>query len=310
MRRAAVPERPAPRPPLAAESPVEVPGFPARRGLAVYILRSRKALTGLGLLVLVVGLAVLAPVIAPYPSTEMHALDRFAAPGSRYLFGTDFYGRDLFSRVLFGFRTSLLVAGLSVVFAMALGSVIGVIAGYSGGTTDTAIMRAMDILFAFPVLLLAITIVVILGPGVLTTVLAIGIVYVPIFARIGRGPTLVVREQAYIEAARALGQRAWRIVARHVLPNVSTPIFVQATINLATAILFESALSFLGLGTQPPYPSLGLMVSEGRNYLEISPWPTVFPGLAIVAAVLSFNLIGDALQEILDPRLRPTWIGS
>lgn len=286
------------------------PAAPARRGVGVYVLRSRKAITGLTLLALVVGCAAFASAIAPYPATQMHPLDRFAPPGSRYLFGTDFYGRDLFSRVLFGFRTSLLVAGCSVVFAMAVGSLIGVVAGYGGGTTDVAVMRAMDILFAFPVLLLAITIVVILGPGVLTTVLAIGIVYVPIFARIARGPTLVVREQAYIEAARALGQRAWRIIARHVLPNVSTPIFVQATINLATAILFESALSFLGLGTQPPYPSLGLMVSEGRNYLELSPWPTVFPGLAIVAAVLSFNLIGDALQEILDPRLRPTWTGT
>lgn len=294
----------------APESAGLLPGPPVRRGLSVYLRRSRKAVAGLALLALVVGLAAFAPAIAPYPATEMHPLDRFAAPSGGYLFGTDFYGRDLFSRVLFGFRTSLLVAGLSVVFAMALGTVIGVLAGYSGGTADTAIMRGMDILFAFPVLLLAITIVVILGPGVLTTVLAIGIVYVPIFARIARGPTLVVREQAYIEAARALGQRAWRIIARHVLPNVSTPIFVQATINLATAILFESALSFLGLGTQPPYPSLGLMVSEGRNYLELSPWPTVFPGLAIVAAVLSFNLIGDALQEILDPRLRPTWTGT
>ncbi len=304
---------PVPETPRPATPPVpiaEVLAAPARRGVSVYIIRSRKALTGLGLLALVVGVALLAPVIAPYPVTEMHVLDRFAAPSGRFLFGTDFYGRDLLSRVLFGFRTSLLVAGLSVVFAMLLGSGIGVIAGYAGGTADTAIMRAMDIVFAFPVLLLAITIVVILGPGVLTTVLAIGIVYVPIFARIARGPTLVVREQAYIEAARALGQQAWRIVARHVLPNVSTPIFVQATINLATAILFESALSFLGLGTQPPFPSLGLMVSEGRNYLELSPWPTVFPGLAIVLAVLSFNLIGDALQEILDPRLRPTWTGS
>ena len=288
----------------------DLPSAPPRRGLVVYILRSRKALTGLVLLAVVIGLAALASVIAPYPSTEMHALDRFAPPGRSYLFGTDFYGRDLFSRVLFGFRTSLLVAGFSVVFAMALGTLIGVIAGYAGGTTDTAVMRAMDIVFAFPVLLLAITIVVILGPGILTTVLAIGIVYVPIFARIARGPTLVVREQAYVEAVRALGQRAWRIIARHVLPNVSTPIFVQATINLATAILFESALSFLGLGTQPPYPSLGLMVSEGRNYIELTPWPTVFPGVAIVAAVLSFNLIGDALQEILDPRLRPTWTGA
>ena len=280
------------------------------RRMSSLALRSPKAVVGLVVLVLVVGLAVLAPRLAPYPVTEMHPGDRLAAPGPRFVLGTDFYGRDTFSRILFGYRTSLLVAALSVVFALVLGSTLGIIAGYTGGTMDTAVMRSMDILFAFPVLLLAITVVVILGPGTLTTVLAIGIVYVPIFARIARGPTLVVKEQAYIEAAKALGQHSWRIAWRHIVPNVSTPIFVQATINLATAILFESALSFLGLGTQPPYPSLGLMVSESRNYLELSPWPTVFPGLAIVLAVLGFNLIGDALQEILDPRLRPTWTSS
>lgn len=283
---------------------------PRPRSTAVFALRSPKAIVGIAVLLLVVALAVFAPRLAPYPVTEMHAIDKLAPPSGKYLLGTDFFGRDLLSRILYGYRTSLLVAVLSVAFALVLGSALGVIAGYTGGTVDTAVMRSMDILFAFPVLLLAIAIVVILGPGTLTTVLAIGIVYVPIFARIARGPTLVVRELAYVEAAKALGQRSWRIVLRHVAPNVSTPVFVQATINLATAILFESALSFLGLGTQPPYPSLGLMVSEGRNYLEISPWPTVFPGLAIVLAVLGFNLIGDALQEILDPRLRPTWTSS
>lgn len=283
---------------------------PRRRGLFTYAARSPKALVGAVVLAAIVLAAVAAPRLAPYPVTEMHALDRFAPPGGRYPLGTDFFGRDLLSRILYGYRTSLLVAGLSVVFAMAAGSALGVIAGYAGGATDSILMRTMDILFAFPVLLLAITIVVILGAGTLTTVLAIGIVYVPIFARIARAPALVVREQAYVEAARALGQRAERIILRHVLPNVSTPIFVQATINLATAILFESALSFLGLGTQPPFPSLGLMVSEGRNYLELSPWPSVFPGMAIVLAVLSFNLVGDALQEILDPRLRQTWAGT
>jgi len=274
------------------------------------IVRSPKLITGMAILVVIVLAAVLAPRLAPYPVTEMHPLDRFAPPGGKYVLGTDFFGRDLLSRVLFGYRTSLLVAVLSVGFALVCGSALGVSAGYTGGALDTTLMRAMDILFAFPVLLLAITIVVVLGAGTLTTVLAIGVVYVPIFARIARAPTLVVREHAYVEAARALGQRPLRIVARHVLPNVSTPIFVQATINLATAILFESALSFLGLGTQPPYPSLGLMVSEGRNYIELSPWPTVFPGLAIVLAVLGFNLVGDALQEILDPRLRQTWVSS
>lgn len=280
------------------------------RSVLTVALRSRKAVIGILALLVIAGAALLAPRLAPYPVTEMHAIDRFSPPGGRYPLGTDFFGRDLYSRILFGYRTSLLVAALSVAFALVTGSALGVVAGFSGGTVDTAVMRTMDILFAFPVLLLAITIVVILGAGTLTTVLAIGLVYVPIFARIARGPTLVVREQAYVEAAKALGQRPLRIIRRHVLPNVSTPIFVQATINLATAMLFESALSFLGLGTQPPYPSLGLMVSEGRNYLELSPWPTVFPGLAIVLAVLGFNLIGDGLQEILDPRLRPTWSSS
>lgn len=280
------------------------------RRISALILRSPKAITGVSVLAIVIALGVLAPYLAPYPVTEMHPIDRFAQPGGKYLLGTDFFGRDLLSRILYGYRVSLLVAVLSVAFALLLGSTVGILAGYVGGSVDTAVMRSMDILFAFPVLLLAIAIVVVLGPGTLTTVLAIGIVYVPIFARIARAPTLVVREQAYVEAAVALGQRAWRIIFRHVAPNVSTPIFVQATINLATAILFESALSFLGLGTQPPYPSLGLMVSEGRNYLEVSPWPTLFPGLAIVLVVLSFNLLGDALQEILDPRLRPTWTSS
>ncbi|HXF81700.1 MAG TPA: ABC transporter permease [bacterium] len=287
------------------------PRGPRRRaGFGRFAARSRKFVVGATILVLITTAALLAPRLAPYPVTEMHVLDRFAPPGGRYVLGTDFFGRDLLSRILFGYRTSLLVAALSVVFAMVLGSALGVVAGYAGGTVDSVLMRAMDILFAFPVLLLAITIVVVLGAGTLSTVLAIGIVYVPIFARIARAPALVVREQAYVEAARALGQRPSWIIARHVLPNVSTPIFVQATINLATAILFESALSFLGLGTQPPYPSLGLMVSEGRNYLELSPWPSVFPGLAIVLAVLGFNLVGDALQEILDPRLRQTWAAA
>ncbi|HEV8355024.1 MAG TPA: ABC transporter permease [bacterium] len=289
----------------AARSPQ--PAVRPRRGAAAAFLRYPKAVVGVVILLVIAALALLAPLVAPYPVTEMHTEQRFAPPGRPFVLGTDFYGRDLFSRILFGYRTSLAVAALSVSFALVIGGGLGIAAGLARRAVDSALMRAMDIVFAFPVLLLAITIVVVLGPGTLTTVLAIGVVYVPIFARIARGPTLVVKEQAYIEAARALGQHPWRIALRHVVPNVSTPIFVQATINLATAMLFESALSFLGLGTQPPYPSLGLMVSEGRNYLELSPWPTVFPGLAIVLAVLGFNLVGDALQEILDPRLRPTW---
>lgn len=292
------------------DSMVAVTPHTTQRHRKPVLIRFPKATLGLTIVTIVGLLAALAPWIAPYPVTEMHPEERFSAPSIKYPLGTDFYGRDLLSRILAGYRVSLLIACLSVGFALTAGGTLGILAGFHGGTVDTVIMRAMDVLFAFPVLLLAITIVVILGPGILTTVLAIGIVYVPIFARITRGPTLVVREHTYIEAARALGAPSLRILLLHILPNVSTPILVQASINLATAILFESALSFLGLGTQPPYPSLGMMVSEGRTYLELSPWPTVFPGLAIMLVVLGFNLVGDGLQEILDPRLRPAWTGS
>ncbi len=271
---------------------------------AGWVGRAPKAATGAAILAALVLAGVCADWIAPYAPTEMHPTDRFAPPGPRYPLGTDHLGRDLMSRILSGYRTSLAISTLSVGFALTAGGSLGVLAGYVGGRVDTFVMRSMDVLFAFPVLLLAITVVVILGPGTGTTVLAIGIVYVPIFARIARGPALVVREQAYVEAARALGATTRWILRRHVAPNVATPLLVQASINLATAILFESALSFLGLGAQPPYPSLGQMVSEGRAYLELSPWPTVFPGLAVVAVVLGFNLLGDGLQELLDPRLR------
>jgi peptide/nickel transport system permease protein len=252
----------------------------------------------------VAALALGAEWIAPAPPTRMDPQARLAGPSLRHPFGTDFFGRDLLSRVLVGYRTSLVIATLAVGLAAGLGGSLGVLAGYRGGRADTVLMRAMDVLFAFPVFLLAITIVVILGTGTPTAVLAIGIVYVPVFARIARGPTLVVKAQQYVEAAISLGAGPWHVVRRHVLPNIATPVLVQASTNLATAILFESALSFLGLGVQPPYPSLGTMVSEGRPYVELSPWPVVFPGLAIAVVVLGFNLLGEGLQELLDPRLR------
>ncbi len=264
---------------------------------------NKKGLVGL-MLLLALGLtALLAPYLAPYDPTEMHPLDRFSGPSQAYLLGTDFYGRDILSRIMFGLRTSLYIAFLSVTLAVLLGASLGILAGYFP-RLDNGIMRIMDVMFAFPVLLLAITIVAILGPGEFSTILAIGIVYVPIFSRVARGPTLAVREETYVEAARALGASHPRLIFRHILPNIAVPIFVQATVELAAAILFESSLSFLGLGTQPPQPSLGLMVSEGRDYLEISPWSTVFPGVAIALLVLGFNLLGDGLQEALNPQLR------
>jgi len=266
-------------------------------------LRNPSGVVGLALLLVIVAMALMAPWAAPYDPTQMHPGDRFSGPSGDYLLGTDFYGRDLFSRILHAFRISLAIAASSVALAVLLGSALGVLAGYFR-RLDGWIMRTMDVMFAFPVLLLAITVVVILGPGALSAVLAIAIVYTPIFARVARGPTLAVKEETYVESAQAMGAGTWRILSRHVLPNVAVPIFVQATVELATAILFESALSFLGLGSQPPHASLGLMISDGRAYLELSPWTTVFPGAAIALIVLSFNLLGDALQQVLDPRLR------
>ncbi len=268
------------------------------------LIKNKKGIIGLSILFTIAIAAALAPYLAPYNPTQMHFQDRFSSPNSHYLLGTDFYGRDILSRIMYGYRNSLLISFLAVTIASTLGSTLGIMAGYFGAQFDALIMRTMDILFAFPVLLLAIVIVVIIGPGLVSTVLAIGIVYVPIFSRIARGPTLSVKEDTYVEAAKALGEGHLQIILKHILPNVSVTIFVQITISLATAILFESSLSFLGLGTQPPSASLGLMVSEGKNYLELSPWGALFPGLAIALVVLGFNLLGDGLQEILNPRLK------
>ena len=267
-------------------------------------MRSRQGKLGALLLAVFVAAALGAPWIAPFDPTAMHGTSRLAGPGWPFLLGTDFYGRDLLSRILWGLRSSLAIAGLSVAGSTVIGTVLGVVAGYFGGRVDTLVMRAMDVLFAFPVMLLALAIVAVLGPGFASTVVAIGVVYLPIFARIARGPTLAARAQPFVEAARAIGQREAVIVWRHVVPNIMGPVLVQVSNSLATAILFESALSFLGLGVQPPMPSLGQMVSEGRNYMELSPWGTVFPGAAIMGVVLGLNLVSDVLQQHLDPKLR------
>lgn len=297
------------------QSPVQTPrvslGTVKRGRRAFQRIRrwNKKGLVGLVLLLILGLTALLAPYLAPYDPTEMHPLDRFSGPSPAYLLGTDFYGRDILSRVMFGLRTSLYIAFLSVTLAVLLGASLGILAGYFP-RLDNGVMRVMDVMFAFPVLLLAITIVAILGPGEFSTILAIGIVYVPIFSRVARGPTLAVREETYVEAARALGASHPRLILRHILPNIAVPLFVQATVELAAAILFESSLSFLGLGTQPPQPSLGRMISEGRDYLEISPWSTIFPGVALALLVLGFNLLGDGLQEVLNPQLRSRGKGA
>ncbi|MDR7543417.1 MAG: ABC transporter permease [Armatimonadota bacterium] len=267
-------------------------------------VRNRVAPIGLLIVSASVLVALLAPVLAPHDIRAMSPPDALAPPGGRYLFGTDEFGRDVFSRVLWGARISLVVAFLSVLVAVALGTSLGLAAGFYGGWWDSLAMRAMDIIFAFPAILLAIAIMAVLGASLFNLVVAIGIVYTPQFARVARAAALTVRSLEFVDAARALGLGNVRIIWRHVIPNVLAAVTVQISLSLSLAILSESALSFLGLGTQPPTPSWGNMLSEGRQFLEIAPWNAVFPGLAIMVVVLGFNLLGDGLRDLLDPRLR------
>lgn len=240
----------------------------------------------------------------PYPVTEQHALDRLKPPSTDYWLGTDQFGRDQFSRIMKGGANSLRVALFSVAIASFVGTVIGSVSGYIGGWFDTVTMRLMDVLFAFPGLLLALLIVTALGTGINNTILAIGIVYTPIFARVARGPVLAVKEMEFVLAARCLGKPEWAILLRHVLPNIRTVLIVQITLALSWAIITEAGLSFLGLGTQQPEPSWGLMLSDNRALAEIAPWLILYPGLAIMLTVLGFNLLGDGLRDLLDPRMR------
>jgi peptide/nickel transport system permease protein len=267
-------------------------------------LRNRVAPIGLVIIVGSIIVAILAPAIVPHDIRRMSPQHALVPPGGAYLFGTDEFGRDVFSRVLMGSRISLQVAFLSVLTALALGTTVGLAAGFYGGWWDAVSMRAMDIVFAFPAILLAIAIMAVLGTSLLNLVIAIGIVYTPQFARVARAAALGVRSLEFVDAARVLGLGNLRIVSRHIIPNVLAPVIVQVSLSLSLAILSESALSFLGLGTQPPTPSWGNMLSEGRQLLELAPWNAVFPGLAIMVVVLGFNLLGDGLRDLLDPRLR------
>ena len=248
--------------------------------------------------------ALLAPLVAPFGPNGQDILVRLKGPAWPHLLGTDNFGRDTLSRILFGYQTLFAISLAAVLGALTVGGTLGVIAAYRGGWTDRIAMRAMDILFAFPIILLAIGIVAVLGPGAISTGIAIGVVYIPIFARTLRAPALVLRESDYIAAARTCGSTETTIMLRHLLPNLSGIILVQTSLSLSTAILVEASLSFLGLGTQPPTPSLGRMLAESRNFLSLSPWPAVFSGAAILLASLGFNLLGDGLQDRLDPRLR------
>jgi len=255
-------------------------------------------------LVLIVAASVLAPWIAPYGVNEIDVAGALAPPSGAHWFGTDELGRDVFSRVLVAGSTSLSIAAVAVLFALVVGVSLGAVAGYRGGWVDAALMRVVDVMFAFPVLLLALAIVAIFQPGQLTTMIAIGVVYTPIFARVARASALSVRTSPFVQVSQTMGTPAAWILFRHVLPNIAGPVVVQTSLSLAFAILSEAALSFLGLGIQPPAPSWGGMLFTAQGFLTQAWWMSVFPGAAIFVTALAFNLVGDGLRDILDPRQR------
>jgi len=266
--------------------------------------RNRMAVAGLVIVVLVTFTAALAPLLAPADPAVQQLDDKRMPPNSDYLLGADEFGRDILSRIIYGSRVALFVALVAVAIAMALGVSIGLVAGYTGGWLDSVIMRVADVMLAFPYLLLAIALVAALGAGIENTTLAVGIWATPSFVRVTRSQVLGIKHREFVTAARATGVPTLRLVLRYVLPNAIPPIIVFATLYMANAILLEAALSFLGLGVQPPQPSWGLMVADGRDYLRVAPHIATFPGIAIMIAVLGFNLMGDGLRDALDPTLR------
>jgi peptide/nickel transport system permease protein len=266
--------------------------------------RNRLALAGLVVVVLLAVAAAGAPWLAPADPAKQSLIEKRARPGEKFLLGADEFGRDILSRIIYGSRVALLVGLLSVAIALGLGLALGCVAGFAGGWLDVLIMRGVEVLLAFPYLLLAIAVVSALGPGVLNTTIAVGIWGTPTVIRLVRGAVLTARESEYVNAARALGATAGRVLTRHVLRNILPTVIVYSTLFMANAILVEAALSFLGLGVPPPTPSWGLMVSSGRDFLLVAPHIATVPGLAIMVAVLGFNLLGDGLRDALDPRLR------
>jgi peptide/nickel transport system permease protein len=266
--------------------------------------RNRLAVIGLALIVVLALSAALAPWLAPYDPTRQSLVEKRAKPGAKYWLGADEFGRDIFSRVIYGSRVALLVGVVSVLIALAGGLVLGTTSGFAGGWLDAVMMRGIEILLAFPYLLLALAIVAAMGTGALNTTIAVGVWGIPTVTRMVRGSVLALRETEYVGAARALGAATPALLRRHILPNVIPGLVVYATLFMANAILLEAALSFLGLGVQPPTASWGLMVSTGRDVLLVAPHVATVPGVAIMVAVLAFNLVGDGLRDALDPRMR------
>ena len=277
---------------------------PARAGVARRLARQRGAMVGAVILAVLALMAVGAPRLASRDPIRTAPREALQPPGARYLLGTDQFGRDVASRVLHGARLSLTVGLIAVGIAVGLGVPIGLVSGFYGGRLDAFAMRVMDVLLAFPGILLALAIVGVLSPGLGNVMIAVGLAAVPTYARLTRASVLSARELLYVEAARAMGGRDRFILTRYILPNVVAPLIVTSTLGLGTAILSAAALSFLGLGSPPPTPEWGRMLSEGRDYLREAWWISTFPGLAIMLTVLAMNLLGDGLRDVLDPRLK------
>lgn len=285
-------------------SPDRTPVDTTRVSAIRLLLSNPVTVVAAALLTTTVFVALTANWLAPYGVNDVDVPNALQPPSFGHLFGTDELGRDVFSRLLVATQASMRVALISVAFAVVVGVTVGVLSGYRGGWLDTVFMRVVDVMFAFPVLLLALAVVAVLGPGVTTTILAIGIVYTPIFARVARASTMSVRVEPFVAVSRSMGTGHLFILGRHILPNIAGPLIVQTSLSLAFAILSEAALSFLGLGIQPPQPSLGRMIFDSQGFVALAWWMAVFPGAAIFLAVLAFNLLGDGLRDVLDPKQR------
>ncbi len=266
--------------------------------------QNKTSWVGLVVLLILATVAVLAPWISPYDPAEQHILDRFKPASDKYWLGTDAFGRDILSRIIWGSRISLTVGTISVFLGMILGGTIGIIAGYKGGLTDNLIMRVMDVFMSFPTLIMGLMVVAMLGPNLVNLTLAIALTVTPRFARIVRAPTISVKERDYIDACRALGYSDLRIMTLHILPNVLGELFVMGSLWIATAVRIEAALSFIGLGVRPPTPTWGGMIREGFDNILGASWVSVYPGVFILITVFAFNMLGDGLRDALDPKLR------
>jgi peptide/nickel transport system permease protein len=276
--------------------------FPEAGAVARRFRRSRAAVAGACFLVAVIGAAAFAPLVAPSDPLEQNLSDALAAPSERHPLGTDDLGRDVLTRLLYGARLSLGAACLAVAIAALSGVPVGLMAGYAGGALDDFLMRLVDAVQAFPALVLAMAIAAALGPGLINVMVAVGIVYIPRFARLVRGQTLALREELFVEGAHAVGASHRRILVRHILPNLMSPIIVQVSVSIAFALLAETSLSFLGIGIKPPTPSWGADVGRGYRFMRLAPWLVFMPGLAILLTTLAFNFLGDGLRDALDPK--------